>query len=301
MIRYQAHLADIGWQPEVENGQVAGTIGEHRAMEAIRITAIDEGLNIHGFAYVRTIGESTGNVLGEDIGSTGLGLQTEYYKIGLIGELAEEYDIWYRCHVEDFGWLQWSKNGQVNGTKGGNKQVEAIQIELHRKSENWYPYVDDTREFIDLTPPVDDTDAKRRAIIERGVAELGTPCKPTSKYGEYYGDAKGESCCYFVRYIYELCGCGELFPKTGYVPTEAEWFKKNSKFLAPGNRPDDADPIMFDYNRNGVPDHTGFVHGSDGYTITTVEANTGSPERVMLKSYYIHDATIYGFGQTFKR
>ena len=46
------------------------------------------------------------------------------------------YDIYYRVHVGNIGWLDWAKNGETAGTEGYSKQIEAIQIELVKKGEN---------------------------------------------------------------------------------------------------------------------------------------------------------------------
>ena len=34
-------------------------------------------------------------------------LRTEYYQ-----ELAEQYDIYYTVHIQDYGWLKWTKGAQ---------------------------------------------------------------------------------------------------------------------------------------------------------------------------------------------
>ena len=48
--------------------------------------------------------------------------------------MAEQYDIYYRTHVADYGWLDWAKNGEMSGTSGLAKRVEAVQIVFVRKS-----------------------------------------------------------------------------------------------------------------------------------------------------------------------
>ena len=39
----------------------------------------------------------------------------EAIRIKLTDELAENYDIYYRVHAQEFGWLGWAKNGEVQG------------------------------------------------------------------------------------------------------------------------------------------------------------------------------------------
>ena len=54
----------------------------------------------------------------------------EAIQIRLTGEMANKYDIYYRAHVEDYGWLGWAKNGASAGTIGLSKRLEAIEIKL---------------------------------------------------------------------------------------------------------------------------------------------------------------------------
>ena len=43
---------------------------------------------------------------------------------------SESYDIWYRVHSANVGWLGWASNGEPAGTQGYAYQVEAIQIKV---------------------------------------------------------------------------------------------------------------------------------------------------------------------------
>ena len=43
------------------------------------------------------------------------------------------YNIKYRVHVQDYGWMDWVTNGEVAGTTGQSKRVEAIQIIVEKK------------------------------------------------------------------------------------------------------------------------------------------------------------------------
>ena len=45
-------------------------------------------------------------------------------------QAAQQYDIYYRVHVQSYGWLDWAKNGQMSGTSGLAKRLEGIQIVL---------------------------------------------------------------------------------------------------------------------------------------------------------------------------
>ena len=44
----------------------------------------------------------------------------------------EQYNklIKYKVHVQDIGWMDWISGGQIAGTTGQAKRMEAIQIQL---------------------------------------------------------------------------------------------------------------------------------------------------------------------------
>ena len=42
-------------------------------------------------------------------GTTGQAKPIEAIKIELTGEKAADYDIYYRVHVQNFGWLDWAE------------------------------------------------------------------------------------------------------------------------------------------------------------------------------------------------
>ena len=47
--------------------------------------------------------------------------------------VANYYDVYYRVHVQTYGWLGWVKNGDKAGTEGMAKRTEAIQIQIKRR------------------------------------------------------------------------------------------------------------------------------------------------------------------------
>ena len=46
----------------------------------------------------------------------------------LSGNIAKEYDVYYRVRAQNFGWLGWAKNGEEAGTAGYSYRLEAIQV-----------------------------------------------------------------------------------------------------------------------------------------------------------------------------
>ena len=63
-------------------------------------------------------------------GTQGQAKRLEGISIELYGEVAEYYDIYYRVHAQDIGWMGWAKNGEYAGTAGRSARLEGIQIVL---------------------------------------------------------------------------------------------------------------------------------------------------------------------------
>ena len=90
-VKYNAHVADIGWQGKTNDVSTWKKDGENA--ETVRMSKRLEALQIQ-----------------------------------LTGTDAEKYDVYYRVHAEDYGWLNWAKNGEISGTAGCGKRLEALQI-----------------------------------------------------------------------------------------------------------------------------------------------------------------------------
>ena len=69
---------------------------------------------------------------------SGRSLRLEAIQISLTGEMANHYDIYYRVHAQNFGWLGWAKNGESAGTEGYGYRLEGMQIVLVEKGQDIY-------------------------------------------------------------------------------------------------------------------------------------------------------------------
>lgn len=138
-ITVQSHIGNVGWQKAVAEGDVSGTVGQGRRIEAMTIRCSDfmgrNGIQYH--AHVQNIGWQGWGNSGSVSGTTGRSLQIEAVQMKLAGDIAPVFDIYYRVHVGDIGWLGWAKNGATAGTIGGSKRIEAIQIKLVRKGDSF--------------------------------------------------------------------------------------------------------------------------------------------------------------------
>lgn len=304
-IKYRTHVSNFGWQDWVKDGQTSGTVQQATAFEALQIELTDVppdvNLGVTYYVHVQDLGWSDPEVNGGIGGSTGLGKHAEAVRIGLFGNDADKYDIFYKLYIQDKGWMNWSKNGEYNGTVDGNLQAEAIQIVIASKSENVYPAVDNPNAFEVIQriqpepePAKPNEDVLRARVIEVAQGEIGYRAQTNSKYGLAYGNAS-DYCADFDRWCYAQVGLKNV-PQTGYCPTAKDVWEEQSRWRDRNYVPRNGDLIYFDYNYNGVPDHTGIVEGSDGSTVTTIEGNTGYPTGVYKKSYKVGSNKIIGYG-----
>ena len=118
-VEYEAHIQNIGWQGTKYDGQTAGTVGESKRLEALRINC--PGIKFKG--HVQNIGWTSERVSGEIIGTAGEDLRLEAVQIF-------KYGIKYRVHVQNKGWTEWKNSGDVAGTVGESLRIEAIEIKL---------------------------------------------------------------------------------------------------------------------------------------------------------------------------
>ena len=92
-IQYATHVQSYGWQGYVKNGAMSGTSGQAKRLEGIRIK---------------------------------------------LGSLPYEGGVRYTTHIQSIGWQDnenypttWTKDGNMSGTSGQAKRLEAIRINLY--------------------------------------------------------------------------------------------------------------------------------------------------------------------------
>lgn len=290
---------DYDFQPAKYSGEIAGTLGECRKIEAVIISidwegAPEENLGIMYRGKFEEVGWTVDVANGACLDSEGR--QLECIAISLFGEAADNYDVVYRSHVEDYGWLNWTRNGNISGADG--HRLEALQIFVAPKGSVFFD-VNSLDSHIEQTEPVtaypiiegESVDEQRRRVVDIAYSYVGyeSGSGNYSVFGDRFGDPYGDWCAYFVRSVFEDAGLGDLVPETGYCPTIKDWFLNHDTatyYTGSAYVPEPGDIVLFDYNGNGVPDHVGIVDGSDGYVVSTIEGNTGEPPRVRFKEAY---------------
>ena len=122
----------------------------------------------------------------------------------------------------------------------------------------------------------------RKTIIETAASQNGTKESPANsnktKYGEWYGLNGVKWCAIFVSWVYDHAGnpLGFIETAKGYQSCQGGYnFWKVGKQLT--NEPQAGDIVLFDWDGNGVCDHTGiFDSWTDATKITffSWEGNT---------------------------
>lgn len=157
-ISYVVHAQSYGWMQMKKDGENAGTTGQGKRLEAMAIslnlngvtakdgTAMTGGLQyrVHAqsFGWMDWVDADTNGASAQSLinrhayaGTTGQGKRLEAIQIKLSGKVAEEYEVFYRVHMQTYGWSSWTRNGQTAGTTGQGKRLEAIQIKLVEKPD----------------------------------------------------------------------------------------------------------------------------------------------------------------------
>lgn len=137
-VEYQAHVQTYGWQEPVRDGALAGTSGQSKRVEAIKVNLTDlpekyEGSSIRYAVHVQKYGWQAAVSDGAAAGTSGESKRLEALTIELQGPIAEDYDVYYRTHVQTYGWLGWAKNGARAGSATTSRRMEAIEIKLVKK------------------------------------------------------------------------------------------------------------------------------------------------------------------------
>lgn len=120
----KTHVQGDGWIGPFYEGDVAGTVGQSKRMEAISITSYD-GTRIRYRVYVDGLGWSNWASHGQVVGTIGESRAITAIELTTDGRGS---DVAYQVHVADRGWLDWLYAGSVAGDF--QHPIEAISIVL---------------------------------------------------------------------------------------------------------------------------------------------------------------------------
>ncbi len=138
---YRAHVQDAGWFPAVRDGQIAGTVGESKRLEAIKLSP-PAGWVLYAKAHIQDVGWVTypniqlGDHSGDGssehdpiIGTIGSSRRMEMLEIGVQSRPdGDNRHLKFRLQREEVGWTGWTPEGYASGADAISKRIEAIQI-----------------------------------------------------------------------------------------------------------------------------------------------------------------------------
>ena len=143
-IQVEAHVSGIGWQGAVGNDVAAGTTGQSRAVEAIKISLSSElasRYNIFYRVHSSQFGWLGWASNGDPAGSAGYSRQVEALQILLVpkeddsapqtGNAFKNHSdeppvLSYSAHVSGVGWMGSVPSGQTAGMVGSPNAIEAL-------------------------------------------------------------------------------------------------------------------------------------------------------------------------------
>ena len=150
-ISVEAHVAGIGWQPAVGNGGTAGTAGQARAVEALKVR-LSGGLSERYTVWYRVHSAEFGWLGwardGAEAGSAGYGRAAQAVQVAVlpkgdpapgdtstpfVDRSSEPPSVSYRAHVAGIGWQASVSDGALAGTTGQGRALEALS-----GSVSWY-------------------------------------------------------------------------------------------------------------------------------------------------------------------
>lgn len=262
----QAHVGKVGWQKAVSENSVSGTVEKGLRMEAMKIQCSDfsGGNGIQYRSHIQNTGwENNWRKSGETSGTTGRSLQMEAVQIKLTGQISKVFDVYYRVHVSDFGWLGWTKNGEAAGTTGGSKQMEAIQVRLMHKGDN---SIKIGGAYIDLSKSM--SGAMFDKQLGKTLANISS-CYYTSKNILYVGGYKGQCTWYAFGRFYEV----------NNVKLKKA---RNAKYWLSDNKEDNRVSVLYDASKIKPKSIAVRTAGTYGHVIFIEEVTykNGSPQYV---------------------
>lgn len=123
-LRYKTHVQDIGWSDWQDSGEVAGTTGQGKKLEAIQFQATN-GLDIEYRVHIEEIGWQEWKKNGEVAGTTG-----QFKRIEAI-DIKSNKMLEVQEHIQDIGWMPKSAGKEIHiGTQGKALRLEAFKINV---------------------------------------------------------------------------------------------------------------------------------------------------------------------------
>lgn len=130
-VYYWGQYENRGWSEEVRNGKQTGYPGSGNGLTGLSMSLKNNQVS-GGISY-RGHGDNGWGAWGYDGATATTDLNGEWLEaveIGLTGEAAQKYDVYYRVYAQGAGWLGWVKNGETAGSAYYDYKLEDIQVVL---------------------------------------------------------------------------------------------------------------------------------------------------------------------------
>ena len=192
------------------------------------------------------------------------------------------------------GYITWAMNKYGEYTK-----ANAIEFSLKTAEQlGWtsygdMDYVPHVLRYYPLGQIFYDPDTTQ-LIVEVAASQIGNV--GGEPYWSWYGfSERVEWCACFVSWCANKCGYLDTFiPKFAGCSTGVQWFKARNQWADRTTTPEPGMIIFFDWDRDGVPDHTGIVEKSENGYINTIEGNAADSCR--KRQYTVGYSYIFGYG-----
>lgn len=192
------------------------------------------------------------------------------------------------------GYISWAKTNYGGYSYTNAVEFSAIQAErLGWDSYGDTQYVSHVLRYYPYGRAF--TDGGNQAIVEVALTQVGNV--GGEPYWSWYGfDSHVEWCACFVSWCAEQCGYIEssIIPKYALCSDGVNLFQRNGQWQDMDYEPTAGAIIFFDWDGDGIIDHTGIVEKCENSTVYTIEGNSGDACR--QRSYPVGSSVIYGYG-----
>lgn len=192
------------------------------------------------------------------------------------------------------GYITWAMNKYGEYTK-----ANAIEFSMKTAEQNGWgsygdmDYVPHVLRYYPLGQLFYDPDTSQ-LIVEVAASQIGNV--GGEPYWRWYGFTEHvEWCACFVSWCANQCGYLEsVIPKYAGCTAGVLWFKERNQWADRSITPEPGMIIFFDWDENGVSDHTGIVEKVENGRVYTIEGNTS--DSVRERSYPLGYSGILGYG-----
>ena len=192
------------------------------------------------------------------------------------------------------GYITWALNKYGEYTKANAIEFSMKTAEqLGWTSYGDMDYVPHVLRYYPLGQIFYDPD-NTQLIVEVAASQIGNV--GGEPYWRWYGFTEHvEWCACFVSWCANKCGyLDTVIPKFAGCSTGVQWFKARNQWADRSITPEPGMIIFFDWDRDGVPDHTGIVEKIENGYVYTIEGNTSDSCR--RQQYTVGNPNIFGYG-----